>query len=97
MFSGAQFTGLKITNVRYAHLIFWHKAAVIFFFFFGRGVGMGGSKSLDLNIATVKRYGDSHLVAKSPFSKKATVYLATVTISTVANYTLPQFCVSHQV
>ena len=83
MFSGAQFTGLKITNVRYAHLIFWHKAAVIF--------GLGGSKSLDLNIATVKRYGDSHLVAKSPFSKKATVYLATVTISTVANYTLPKF------
>ena len=51
--------------------------------------GLGGSKSLDLNIATVERYGDSHLVAKSPFSKKATVYLATVTISTVANYTLP--------
>ena len=55
----------------------------------GKGDGDGGSKSLDLNMATVKRYGDSHLVAKSPFSKKATVYLATVTISTVANYTLP--------
>ena len=87
MFSGAQFTGLKITNVRYAHLIFWHKAAV--FFFCWGGWGLRGSKSLDLNIATVKRYGDSHLVAKSPFSKKATVYLTTVTISTVANYTLP--------
>ena len=44
---------------------------------------------MDLNIATNKRYGDSRLVAKSPFSKKATVYLATVTIATVANYTLP--------
>ena len=49
-----------------------------------------GSKSLDLNIATNKRYGDSRLVAKSPFSEKATVYLATVTIATVANYTLPK-------
>ena len=49
-----------------------------------------GFKSLDLNIATNKRHGDSHLVAKSPFLKKATVYSATVTIATVANYTLPK-------
>ena len=68
--------------------------AKIFFdiFFFGGGVFFcgWGSKSLDLNIATNKRYGDSRLVAKSPCSKKATVYLATVTIATVANYTLPE-------
>ena len=61
-------------------------AKIISAFFFWR---WGGSKILDFNIATVKRYGDNRLVAKSPFSKKATVYLATVTISTVANYTLP--------
>ena len=68
-------------------------AKILFFssFFFGRGglFSGWGSKSLDLNIATNKRYGDSRLVAKSPFSEKATVYLATVTIATVANYTLP--------
>ena len=50
-------------------------------------------KSWDLNKATVQRYGDSRLVAKSPFSKKATVYLATVTIATVANYTLPSMLI----
>ena len=42
MFSGAQFTGLKITNVRYAHLIFWHKAALFFIFFLLLLGGMGG-------------------------------------------------------
>ena len=67
------------------------KISVFFLFFLGGGSFFcgWGSKSLDLNIATNKRYGDSRLVAKSPFSKKATVYLATVTIATVANYTLP--------
>ena len=66
-------------------------AKILFDFFLGGVFFWGwGSKSLDLNIATNKRYGDSRLVAKSPFSKKATVYLATVTIATVANYTLPK-------
>ena len=45
----------------------------IFLFFGGEESKVlrgGGSKSLDFNIATVKRYGASRLVAKSPFSKK---------------------------